>query len=150
LWHRNLSLHFVLCFFFQVRTVVSDEVFIGRGPNVDEAVDKCCKKAVKFIRQYWDPTARKPMPPHMKRATDNDSMAAPQRSMRMMTPASAASGANSVRIGSNGGARSRMHQQPRHQQENYQDERYCYDGYEEERNCRDDSGIYQILNLTSK
>jgi len=52
---------------FQVRTVISDETFIGRGPNMEEAMSKCCKKAVKFIRQYWDSTARKPLPPHQKR-----------------------------------------------------------------------------------
>ena len=52
---------------FQVRTEVSGETFIGRGCSVDEAVEKCCKKTVKFIRQYWDPLARKPLPPYMRK-----------------------------------------------------------------------------------
>lgn len=36
---------------FQVRTVVSEETFIGRASTMEEALAKCCKKAVKFIRQ---------------------------------------------------------------------------------------------------
>ena len=77
---------------FQVRTVISDETFIGRASTMEEALAKCCKKAVKFIRQgrrqscirgpllamlffiskistvqYWDSAARKPLPPHQRK-----------------------------------------------------------------------------------
>jgi len=57
---------------FQVRTVVSDETFIGRASTMEEALAKCCKKAVKFIRQYWDSAARKPLPPHQRKQMEAD------------------------------------------------------------------------------
>ncbi|TRY70366.1 hypothetical protein TCAL_05452 [Tigriopus californicus] len=51
---------------YQVRTVVSEEVFIGRATTEEEAIDKCCRKAVRFIKQYWDPQARQALPPYKR------------------------------------------------------------------------------------
>lgn len=39
---------------YQVRTTVSDLIFYGRASTEDEAVVKCCKKAVAHIQQHWD------------------------------------------------------------------------------------------------
>ena len=47
---------------FQVRVLVSNEVFIGRGETPIEATEKCCLKAVKFIRTYWDKKAKRVLP----------------------------------------------------------------------------------------
>lgn len=51
---------------YQVRTVVSEEVFIGRATTEEEAIEKCCRKAVRFIKQYWDPQARQALPPYKR------------------------------------------------------------------------------------
>ena len=54
---------------FQARTKVidSNEVFIGRGETRAQAVDKCCAKAVRFIRTYWDQREGRVMPLHERR-----------------------------------------------------------------------------------
>ncbi len=52
---------------YQVRTTVGDEVFIGRGVTEAEATEKCCRKAVKFIRLYFDPLEKRFLAPHERR-----------------------------------------------------------------------------------
>ena len=52
---------------FQVRTTIGEEIFIGRDLQRPQAIEKCCKKAIRFIKQYWDPNRSRFLAPHERK-----------------------------------------------------------------------------------
>lgn len=57
---------------FQVRTTIGEEVFIGRDLQRPQAIEKCCKKAIRFIKQYWDPKKSRFLAPHERKVKPVD------------------------------------------------------------------------------
>ena len=53
---------------YQVRTTVSGLVFYGRAATEEEAVVKCCRKAVGHMHQHWDRNSNCPREPDRERA----------------------------------------------------------------------------------
>ena len=52
---------------YQIRTSIGQEVFIGRAATREEAVLKCCTKAVKFVKQYYDQGQGRILAPHERK-----------------------------------------------------------------------------------